>query len=201
MVLCPQDRTLYTHVHTRAPAAIPVRCAPAHKAGTTVRASRRACRMRPGWSPRPEESNCRPLWRVENRVSAGYAPRRGPTSGETRGEGAEPARGRCGGKGAPLGELGVDEQRAGTSSVTRLACREGSNGARQQWKQSRGRNACARRAMTRARRCGIAPLTRGLRGDIGFMGWRRARQGSRATGGLLKRGAPSSAPVQELLAR
>ena len=33
------------------------------------------------------------------------------------------------------------------------------------------------------------------------MGWRRARQGSRATGGLLKRGAPSSAPVEELLAR
>ena len=124
----------------------------------------------------------------------------GPTSGDTRGEGAEAARGRCGGERAPLGELGVDEQRAGTSSVTRLACREGSNGARQQWKQSRGRNACARRAMTRARRCGIAPLTRGLRGDIGFMGWRRARQGSRATGGLLKRGAPSSAPVKQLLA-
>ena len=32
------------------------------------------------------------------------------------------------------------------------------------------------------------------------MGWRRARQGSRATGGLLKRGAPSSAPVEQLLA-
>ena len=65
--------------------------------------------------------------RVEIGVSAGYALRCGPTSGETRGEGAEPARGRCGGKRAPLGELVVDEQRAGMSSVTRPACRDGSN--------------------------------------------------------------------------
>ena len=42
----------------------------------------------------------------------------GPRRGETRGEGAESARGRCGGEGAPLGELGVSEQRAGTTSVT-----------------------------------------------------------------------------------
>ena len=48
----------------------------------------------------------------------------GPTSGDTRGEGAEAARGRCGGERAPLGELGVDEQRAGMSAVTRPACRE-----------------------------------------------------------------------------
>ena len=74
----------------------------------------------------------------------------GPTSGDTRGEGAEAARGRCGGERAPLGELGVDEQRAGTSSVTRLACREGSNGARQQWKRLRGRNARVTRAARRA---------------------------------------------------
>ena len=63
-----------------------------------------------------------------------------------------------------------------------------------------GRNTRAMRATTRAARCGIARPKRGLRGDIGFMGWRRARQGSRATGGLLKRGAPSSAPVEQLLA-
>ena len=107
----------------------------------------------------------------------------GPRRGETRGEGAEPARGRCGGKRAPLGELVVDEQRAGMSSVTRPACREGTNGARQQWKRLRGRNTRAMRATARAARCGIARPKRGLRGDIGFMGWRRARQGSRATGG------------------
>ena len=88
--------------------------------------------------------------RVEIGVSAGYALRRGPMSGETRGEGAEPARGRCGGKRARLGELVVDEQRAGTSSVTRPACREGSNGADQQWKQSRGRNVRVTRAAGRA---------------------------------------------------
>ena len=163
MVLCLQHRTLYTHVHTRAPAAIPVRCAPAHKAGSTVRAARRTCRIRPGWSRRPEESAHRPLWSVERCVSAGYALRRGPTSGETRGEGAEPARGRCGGKRAPLGELVVDEQRAGMSSVTRPACREGTNGARQQWKRLRGRNTRAMRATTRAARCGIARPKRGLR--------------------------------------
>ena len=55
----------------------------------------------------------------------------GPRRGETRGEGAEPARGRCGGEGAPSDELGIDEERAGTSSVTRLACHEGSNEADQ----------------------------------------------------------------------
>ena len=64
---------------------------------------------------------------VEIGVSEGRAPRRGPRRGDARGEGAESARGRCGGKRAPLGELVVDEQRAGMSSVTRPACRDGSN--------------------------------------------------------------------------
>lgn len=171
------------HVCVRATTTLPVRCAPAQTLGTTKRSMRNWCRRRPRSSPCLKESDCRPLWRVESRVSAGYAPRRGPTSDETRREGAEAARGRCGGEGAPLGELGDAEQRAGTSSVMRIACGDGSNGARQQCKRLRGRNTRAMRATTPAARCGIAPSARGLRGNIGFIGWRRAWQGIRPSGG------------------
>ena len=43
----------------------------------------------------------RHLWSVESGESAASSPMCGPTRGETRGEGALAARGRCGGVGAP----------------------------------------------------------------------------------------------------
>ena len=150
MVLCPQDRTLYTHVHTRAPAAIPVRCPLAHREAACVSGSKRTHQTRAGMSAGSKEKERKASAERRKRHVSRVCAEAGPTSGDTRGEGAEAARGRCGGERAPLGELGVDEQRARTSSVTRLACREGSNGARQQWKRLRGRNARVTRAARRA---------------------------------------------------
>ena len=121
---------------------LPFCCAPAQTLGTIKRIVRNWGRISPRSSPSSKENASKSLWRVENRASAGHAPRRGPTRGETRGEGAEAARGRCGGERAPSGELGDAERRAGTSSVTRLACRDGSNEARQQ-RSDRGEE-CAR---------------------------------------------------------
>ena len=116
-------------------------------------------------------------------MSEGRAPRRRPRRGDTRGEGTESARGRCGGKAAPSGELGVHGPRAGTSSVTRLACREGSNEADQQQRGWRGRNVRAMRAALRNGRSCIARSERGLQVDIIFMVSRRARRGIRWPGG------------------
>ena len=200
MVLCPQDRTLYTHVHTRAPAAIPVRCPLAHREAACVSGSKRTHQTRAGMSAGSKEKERKASAERRKRHVSRVCAEAGPTSGDTRGEGAEAARGRCGGERAPLGELGVDEQRAGTSSVTRLACREGSNGARQQWKQSRGRNTRAMRATTRAARCGIARRKRGLGAGATYPRVGGAG-GAHGTRGLEEaRGAPSSAPVKQLLA-
>ena len=116
-------------------------------------------------------------------MSEGRAPRRGPRRGDTRGEGTESARGRCGGKAAPSGELGVHGPRAGTSSVTRLACREGSNEADQQQRGWRGRNVRAMRAALRNGRSCIARSERGLQVDIIFMVSRRAWRGISWPGG------------------
>ena len=162
---------------------LPFCCAPAQTLGTIKRIVRNWGRNSPRSSPSSKENASKSLWRVENRASAGHAPRRGPTRGETRGEGAEAARRRCGGERAPSGELGDAERRAGTSSVTRLACRDGSNEARQQRKRprrgmrARGEKPAGREAV------GSRPGTRGLQGDIGFMDWRRARRGIRRAGG------------------
>ena len=169
MVLCPQDRTLYTHVHTRAPAAIPVRCPLAHREAACVSGSKRTHQTRAGMSAGSKEKERKASAERRKRHVSRVCAEAGPTSGDTRGEGAEAARGRCGGERAPLGELGVDEQRAGMSAVTRPACREGSNDADQKKRGWRGRNARARRAVSQAGRCRIAPLERALQAYIGFM--------------------------------
>ena len=184
MVLCPQDRTLYTHVHTRAPAAIPVRCALAHREAACVSGSKRTHQTRAGMSAGSKEKERKASAERRKRHVSRVCAEAGPTSGDTRGEGAEAARGRCGGERAPLGELGVDEQRAGMSAVTRPACREGSNDADQKKRGWRGRNARAMSADMRERRAGIARAERGLRVGIGFIGGRRARRGIRWRGGL-----------------
>ena len=183
MVLCPQDRTLYTHVHTRAPAAIPVRCPLAHREAACMSGSKRTHQTRAGMSARSKEKERKASAERRKRHVSRVCAEAGPTSGDTRGEGAEAARGRCGGERAPLGELGVDEQRAGMSAVTRPACREGSNDADQKKRGWRGRNARAMSADMRERRAGIARAERGLRVGIGFVGGRRARRGIRWRGG------------------
>ena len=115
------------HVHARAPRprSPPAARAPTGRARSRASPGEGAERAQDGGVTRRRARAF--LCRAENRTSAGHAPRRGPTRGETRGEGAEAARGRCGSDAAPLGELGDAEQRAGTSSMMRVACRDGSN--------------------------------------------------------------------------
>ena len=155
------------------PPAPPASSAASHAASRAAASRATAAR-----SPQPTASSQQPTassqqptqntrhgcsWRACNRAREAGRVACGPTSGETRGEGAEPARGRCGGAGTCLGELVVEEQRARAPSSVRHWRREGANGANSSERGSRGRLECERRAARQPRRCAIACPTRAVR--------------------------------------
>ena len=118
---------MYTDVRARAEPALPVRCPPAHKpskAGHLRARPDENVSKEPGLKMSASASLCGATKAATAAVRA--AARADARRDARRGRCA--ARARRGGEGAPYGELEDAEQRAGTSSVTRHACREAATG-------------------------------------------------------------------------